>query len=308
MATLDPRELFELADDVPPLDSPVLVQALDGFIDAGAAKRLAREHLLLQHGGQVVATFDVDQLFDYRARRPAMVFAKDRWESYDAPQLTVHLLHDAAGTPFLLLAGPEPDVQWERFVEAVRMLVDLLGVRLTVGMNAIPMALPHTRPITVIGHGSRPELAGVSQGWVDTVQVPATAGHLLEHRLAEAGYDSAGFAVAVPHYLAETEFPAAAAVLLDNVQQISGLILPLEELHERAATVRARIDEQVEGSDEVAAVVRALAEQYDSFIAGQQRSLLADEAGELPTADELGAEFEQFLAQQTPPGEGPTAL
>jgi hypothetical protein len=308
MSRLDPRELFELADDLPDLDDAVLVQALDGFIDAGAGKRLAREHLMLQHESRVVATFDVDQLYDYRARRPAMVFAKDRWESYDAPQLAVHLLHDAAGTPFLLLAGPEPDVQWERFVAAVRLIIDQLGVRLTVGLNAIPMALPHTRPISVIGHGSRPELAGVSQGWVDTVQVPATAGHLLEHRLAEAGYDSAGFAVAVPHYLAETEFPSAAAVLLDNVAQISGLELPLDPLQERATEVRARIDEQVAASDEVAAVVRALEEQYDSFLAGRERSLLTDEAGELPTADELGAEFEQFLAQQTPPGEGPSAL
>jgi predicted ATP-grasp superfamily ATP-dependent carboligase len=217
-------------------------------------------------------------------------------------------VHDAAGTPFLLLAGPEPDVQWERFVAAVRMLVDELGVRMTVGLNAIPMALPHTRPISVIGHGSRPELVGVSQGWVDTVQVPATAGHLLEYRLAQAGYDSAGFAVAVPHYLAETEFPSAAAVLLDNVAQISGLQLPLDELQERAAEIRGRIDEQVAASDEVAAVVRALEEQYDSFLAGRERSLLADEGDELPTADELGAEFEQFLAQQTPPGEGPSAL
>jgi hypothetical protein len=308
MTTLDPRELFELDADLPDLGTPVMVQALDGFIDAGAGKRLAREHLLLQHESQVVATFDVDQLFDYRARRPAMVFAQDHWESYDAPQLAVHLLHDGDGTPFLLLAGPEPDVQWERFVAAVRLLVDELGVRLTVGLNAIPMALPHTRPIGVIGHGSRPELAGTAQRWVDTVQVPATAGHLLEHRLAEAGYDAAGFAVAVPHYLSETEFPAAAAVLLDNVQQVSGLSLPLDGLHERAALVRSRIDEQVEQSEEVTAVVRALEEQYDSFLAGRQRSLLADEGGSLPTADELGAELEQFLARQTPPGEGPAAL
>jgi hypothetical protein len=308
MSRLDPRELFELEGDLPDLDGAVLVQALDGFIDAGAGKRLAREHLLLQHEGRVIATFDVDQLYDYRARRPPMVFAKDRWESYEAPQLAVHLLHDAGGTPFLLLAGPEPDEQWERFVAAVRLLIEALGVRLTVGLNAIPMALPHTRPISVIGHGSRRELAGISQGWVDTVQVPATAGHLLEHRLAEAGYDSAGFAVAVPHYLSETEFPAAAAVLLDNVAQVSGLSFPVDELHERAAVVRTRIDEQVEQSEEVAAVVRALEEQYDSFLAGRERSLLADEAGDLPTADELGEEFEQFLARQTPPGEGPRAL
>lgn len=305
MKKLDPRDLFEVEADLPDTQGAVLVQALDGFIDAGAAKRLVREHLLLQHGSRRIVSFDVDQLLDYRARRPAMVFAKDHWESYDDPELAIHLLHDAEGVPFLVLAGPEPDVQWERFVEAVRLVVDQLGVRLTVGLNAIPMAVPHTRSIGVIGHGSRPELAGESEPWVDTVQVPSTAGHLLEYRLGRAGHDAAGYAVAVPHYLAETEFPAAASVLLTSLRTVSGLSLPATGLDESAALVNARIDEQVQQSDEVAAVVRALEEQYDRFMAGRDRGLLAGDASELPTADELGAELEQFLAQQTPPGEGP---
>ncbi len=305
MRKLDPRELFEVEPDLPDVKGAVLLQALDGFVDAGAAKRLVREHLLLQHGGRRIVTFDVDQLLDYRARRPAMVFAKDHWESYDDPELAIHLLHDADGTPFLVLAGPEPDAQWERFVEAVRLVVEQLGVRLTVGLNAIPMAVPHTRPIGVIGHGSRPELAGRSEGWVDTVQVPGTAGHLLEFRLTQAGHDAAGYAVAVPHYLADMEFPAAAQVLLGSVRAVSGLHLPPSSLQEAAELVRSRIDEQVGQSDEVAAVVRALEEQYDRFLAGRGSNLLADDASELPTADELGAELEQFLAQQTPPGEGP---
>ncbi len=305
MKKLDPRELFEVERDLPDLTGAVLVQALDGFVDAGAAKRLMREHLLLQHGGRRIVTFDVDQLLDYRARRPAMVFARDHWESYDDPELAIHLLHDADGTPFLVLAGPEPDAQWERFVEAVGLVVEQLGVRLTVGLNAIPMAVPHTRPIGVIGHGSRPELAGRSEGWVDTVQVPGTAGHLLEFRLTQAGHDAAGYAVAVPHYLADTEFPAAAMVLLGSVRAVSGLNLPPSSLQEAADLVRARIDEQVGQSDEVAAVVRALEEQYDRFLAGRSSNLLAEDASELPTADELGDELEQFLAQQTPPGEGP---
>src|SRR5205809_561003 len=127
MRRLDPSELFELDPDRPELDAPVLVQALDGFIDAGAGKRLAREHLLATYESQVVARFDVDQLLDYRARRPAMLFVEDHWESYADPELAIHVLHDAAGTAFLLLSGPEPDVQWERFVEAVRMVVDRLG-------------------------------------------------------------------------------------------------------------------------------------------------------------------------------------
>ncbi|MCW2571228.1 MAG: hypothetical protein JWO88_1286 [Frankiales bacterium] len=298
MATLDPSELFELDPDRPELGAPVLVQALDGFIDAGGAKRLAREHLLSSFESQVVATFDVDQLLDYRARRPAMLFVEDHWESYDDPQLAIHLVHDAVGTPFLVLAGPEPDVQWERFTAAVRMLVDRLGVRLTIGLNAIPMGVPHTRPTGVIAHGSRKELVAGYEPWVNAVQVPGTAGHLIEYRLGQAGYDALGFAVHVPHYVAQAEYPAAAAALLAEVSKASGLSLPVDALLEAADTTRAAIDEQVADAPEVAAVVHALENQYDAFIAGRDASLLLEHA-DLPTADELGAELERFLAEQS---------
>ena len=113
---LDPHELYQLTDDLPDLGQPVLIQALTGFVDAGNATRLAREHLLTSPRRRAVATFDVDQLFDYRSRRPVMIFVEDHWEQYDEPTLELHLLHDDDGTPFLLLAGPEPDLQWERFV------------------------------------------------------------------------------------------------------------------------------------------------------------------------------------------------
>src|SRR3954447_9811509 len=295
---LEPSELFELDPDRPELGSPVLVQALDGFIDAGGAKRIAREHLLSSYESQVIATFDVDQLLDYRARRPAMLFVEDHWESYDDPQLAVHLLHDAVGTPFLLLAGPEPDVQWERFTAAVKMVIDRLGVRLTIGLNAIPMGVPHTRPTGVIAHGSRKELVAAYEPWVNAVQVPGTAGHLIENRLGQAGYDALGFAVHVPHYVAQAEYPAAAAALLAEVSKASGLTLPLDALEEAAATTRQAIDEQVADAPEVAAVVSALETQYDAFVSGRGASLLVDESN-LPTADELGAELERFLAEQS---------
>ena len=304
MRRLDPRDLFELDPDRPVLDAPVLVQALDGFIDAGSATRLARDHLLSSLGRQVVARFDVDALHDYRARRPAMLFVEDHWESYDAPELAVHLLHDEGGTPFLVLAGPEPDVQWERFVEAVRLVGAELGVRLVVGLNAIPMSLPHTRPVGIIAHGTRKELLDGAHPWVGTVTVPASAGHLLELRLGQAGLDAVGFAAHVPHYVAQAEFPAAAAALVRQISATTGLLLPTQALDDAAERTRREIDEQVAQSPEVQSVVAALEEQYDAFVAGRGRSLLADDAA-MPSADELGAELERFLAEQPRRGDGP---
>jgi len=116
---LPPEELFSVEDGPQPPPGLVLIEMLDGFIDAGSARRLAREHLLAGPS-QLVARFDTDVLHDYRARRPPMLFVENHWQSYEAPSLEIRLLHDAVGAPYLLLVGPEPDVLWERFVAAVR--------------------------------------------------------------------------------------------------------------------------------------------------------------------------------------------
>jgi predicted ATP-grasp superfamily ATP-dependent carboligase len=247
-----------------------------------------------------VATFDVDRLLDYRSRRPVMIFVEDHWEEYDEPRLALHLLHDDAGTPFLLLAGPEPDLQWERFTAAMLSLVERLGIHLTIGLNAIPMAVPHTRPTGVTAHATRRELISGYEPWLQRVQVPGSAGHLLEYRLGQRGRDAMGFAVHVPHYLAQTEYPAATEVLLTSVSRATGLLLPTESLHAAAEAVREDVDKQIAETDEARAVVRALEQQYDAFVRGRQgTNLLAGETGPLPTAEELGAELERFLAEHT---------
>jgi predicted ATP-grasp superfamily ATP-dependent carboligase len=305
---LDPRELYSLTDDVPELGDPVLIQALTGFVDAGQATRLAREHLLAALDSRVVASFDIDQLLDYRSRRPAMIFVEDHWEAYDDPRLELHLLRDDAGTPFLLLAGPEPDLQWERFVAAVTALVDHLRVRVTVGLNSIPMAVPHTRPAGVTAHASKRELIAGYEPWLQQVQVPGSAGHLLEYRLGQQDQAAIGFAVHVPHYLAQAEYPSAAETLLTSVSRATGLLLPTDALRSAAEGVRQDLDRQIAQNEEAAGLVRALEEQYDAFTRGRSSggNLLAAQTGPLPTADELGAELERFLAERGRPGDNPT--
>ena len=184
---LDPDELYVLEPDLPPMDRPVLVHALTGFIDAGSAGQLLRDHLLETLEHRLVATFDVDQLLDYRSRRPLMVFDADHWESYDEPSLELHAVTDSEGATFLLLEGAEPDVSWERFIVAVRHLVERLDVRLTIGVHGIPMGVPHTRPTAVTAHGTRPELTEGREPWVGRIQVPGSMINLLELRLGQTG-------------------------------------------------------------------------------------------------------------------------
>jgi predicted ATP-grasp superfamily ATP-dependent carboligase len=277
----------------------VLVHALTGFVDAGQAGHVAVAHLLTNLEHRVLATFDVDQLLDYRSRRPTMIFDRDHWASYERPELVLHEVRDSAGTTFLLLAGPEPDLQWERFTDAVLELVERFGVGLTVGLGAVPMAVPHTRPVTVTAHATRRELISGYQPWFGTMEIPGHAGALMELRLGQAGHDAMGFVVHVPHYLARIKYPESARSLLEHLARNSGLDLPVEALRPAALRVLAEVDEQVASSPQSMSVVAGLEARVDA-ITGEfdRRPLLATDAEPLPTGDEIAAELEQFLSEQ----------
>ncbi|WP_199434880.1 proteasome assembly chaperone family protein [Qaidamihabitans albus] len=299
----DPEDLYEVDSDVPVLDGAVLLHHFDGFIDAGSAGRAVADHLLDQLGGPVVARFDVDRLLDYRSRRPPMTYATDHWAEYEAPELAVRLLHDSDDTPFLLLTGPEPDREWERVAAAVRTLIERWGVRLTAGFHGIPMGVPHTRPLGVTAHATRSELVGGFQPLFNRMQIPGSLAALLELRLGEAGHDAMGFAAHVPHYLAQATYPAAGLTLLDSIERATGLSLPGDALREAAHRTDTEIERQVAESDEVAEVVRALEQQYDAFASASEKGSLLADSEQMPTAEELGSEFEKFLAEQQGRGE-----
>lgn len=298
MRKLDPTDLFEVLDDgTHDTDTPlVMVHALEGFFDAGHVVEVARAHLLASSEANVVARFDNDQLYDYRARRPLMRFERDHFASVDMPDLAVHALTDTGGTRFLLLAGPEPDVQWERFSQAVELLVGTLGVTKTVGLNSFPIPVPHTRPTHIVLHSSDKELLKGYEPWMGSVLVPGAMTNLLELRLGEAGHPTLGLAAAIPNYLAQTAYPPGAAALLRELMTRTDLTLPMSTLDEAAAIARIDIDAQVASSDDVATVVHGLEESYDATVTARAAGLGPE--SDLPTADEIGAEFEQFLAEQ----------
>jgi predicted ATP-grasp superfamily ATP-dependent carboligase len=311
VAAQRPEELFELLPEAErfltreaAVGEPgerrglVLVHDLAGDFDAAHAGALAGAHLLASLTHEVVARFDVDSLVDYRAHRPRMTFNGDHYESYTAPEILLYALEDDAGEPFLLLHGAEPDFAWERFVAAVRVLVERLGVTSVVALQAIPMPVPHTRPVTVTAHATRRQLIESYPVYWSEMRIPGSVAALLELRLGEAGVDALGVAAHVPHYLAQATYPTASMTLLEHLERLTGLHLPVEGLREAAEANRTDIDEQIAASPENTAVVAALEQQFDTFQAAREESGLLGEAGQVPSAEELGAEFEKFLADQ----------
>lgn len=275
----------------------VLINATHSPMDAGNAAMLFSEHLMdsLQH--ERIATFDPDQVVNYRQHRPHMVFEDWRFTDYAEPEIAIDLLRDDEGTPLLLLHGPEPDLQWNRFTDTIIGLLRRYGVETTISVQGIPMGVPHTRPIQLTMHATDRDMIGEQPDLFGTIQVPGHISGLLEYRLGQRGHRALGVTAAVPHYLAGNPFPPAAAALVHRVAQSSGLALPVGELEAAAARQAAAIAEQIRDQPEVLALVTALENQYDSFLRSLPQMAAGQAAAEgVPTAEEIGAAAEAFLA------------
>ncbi|HUS20491.1 MAG TPA: PAC2 family protein [Aeromicrobium sp.] len=297
----NPQPGDESQDSSPFEQGPALIYAFDGFLTAGAAPRLAADELLSGHG-EVVHSFEVDKYIDYRARRPLIGFSRDHYHDYLTPRLDVVLERDAAGIPYFVLAGPEPDYAWETFTDELQDVIQSHGVTIAISLGAVPMGVPHTRPPVITTHATRPELIDRVNMWAPELQVPSSAQALIEYRLGQRGIDAAGYVVHIPHYVAQVEYPPGAVALLDAIVDRTGLQLDYEQLKAAQATTMADISAQIAEQDS-ADVLSGLEEQYDAFARGAAESLLAEENA-IPTGDELADQFERYLARQNKKNDG----
>src|SRR3989442_10517290 len=205
----NPEELYELGPAAPDIAGAPMLHYLEGFIDAGTAGHLLAEHLLRTFSHETVAGFDTDRLIDSRSRRPLMTYDNSRWESYEPPELALHLLHDQGERPFLLLTGPEPDHEWDLFTQAVLAIAARLDTGPAISFLGIPAGMPHTRPLGVIAHATREELLTGHQRLPSRIQVPGSAPALIELRFGEAGPQPLGFAAQAPDCPAPALYPPA---------------------------------------------------------------------------------------------------
>lgn len=279
-----------------------LVILLTGFTDAGNAVSGLIDHLRATADPRPVVRFDNDALLDYRARRPVVVFDQDHLTEYRPARLDLSLAHDALGQPFLLLSGYEPDFAWEAFTEAVIDFADAFQVSTVTWVHAIAMPVPHTRPLGTTVSGNRHDIIAAHSVWRPRTQVPGTIAHLLEFRLIEHQHRVAGFVLLVPHYLADTEYPDTVLAAADKIMIGAGLVLRMEDVQGTREEFLARVGAQVVGNDELTQMVHTLERRYDAYMAG--RDDIEDEGAfderDLPSADELAAELERYLADRRP--------
>ena len=296
----DGARFVHIVDDVPELsgEEPVLVLVMHGFLDAGNAAGLAADHLEDLGGGKVVATFAVDEFYDYRARRPPMSFMRDHYEQYDAPRMTVRLMRDQQMAPYLFLRGPEPDNRWEGFTAAVHEVVRRLRVSSVLSLASVPMAVPHTRPIAITPHANDSSLIDGGSRWKGELRIPSSAQSLLEVRLGEWGHPALGFVAHVPHYISQMDYPRAAIALLEETERATGLSLDPSALQAGAEQTDGR-DRRLPGHQQPRS-----ARSCRDWSSSTTRSSRPRSPGRrcwpttrtIPTGEEIGAQFERFLA------------
>lgn len=284
-------DLFELVQR-PDLDSPLLVVALEGWIDAGLGAGTALQTILSDTSNEVVATFDTDALLDHRARRPTLHLADGIQTGLTWPVIELRAGADQDGRDVLFLLGAEPDHTWRAFSRTVVDLALELDVRMVTGLGAYPAPVPHTRPTRVVATTTRPELArqvGSVQGRVD---VPAGVQAAIEERASDQGLPALGLWAQVPHYASAMPYPAAGLALIETLAEVAGVRFTAGSLAADSASARARLDALIAESTDHQQLVRQLEEQVDEH---ESRD---DGTGGLPSGEELVAELERFLRDQ----------
>ena len=287
---------FSINGELPELDSPVLVAMLSGWIDASGAAVSAMDHVIIETKAETLIEFDADMFMDYRARRPVMELRNgvNTQIVWSVPHIKVG--KDSNGQDVLLLAGPEPDSQWQLFTRTVAALAKEMNVSKMIGMGAYPFGAPHTRPVGLTSTSPDADIAERLSFTKSTMDVPAGVEAVLEHAMHKVGIPAMAIWAQVPHYVSTMAYPLASAALIDMVCLESGLSIDSSALRKESGVQRERLDQLVKNNPEHAEMLGKLEEAYDA-LHGVTGSITTDEAP-IPTVDEIAAEVEQFLRDQ----------
>lgn len=289
-------------DEPDDLVEPTLIAAFDSWIDSGGASTAAATQLVeagarrvtragsrsQKEPGPVVATFDGDLLFDYRSRRPTLEIIDGKLAELTWPELTIRRSR-LGERDLLVFTGAEPDFRWQEFAAATVELVRQLGVAQWISLGAIPAAVPHTRPVPIMGTESEPGLlrGDIRPGPDGLLRVPSAAISVLEMAVSRAGTPAVGYFAQVPHYVSGP-YAVAALELLRAVARHLDEEIPGGLLAEEARLLRSRLDAVVAAEETTRAYVDRLEAMVD-----EER---------LPSGSELIGEIERFLRDRG--GEG----
>ena len=280
----------------PKLDRPVLIAAFEGWNDAGDAASGAVEHLELTWDAQLITEVDSDDFYDFQVNRPIIKQVDGVTRAVEWPSTTLSLCRPPkADRDVVLLRGTEPNFRWRAFCDQLLTIFTELHIDSVVILGSLLADTPHTRPVPVTGAGYDAESAkrfGLEQ---NRYEGPTGITGVLQDACVRAGFPAVSFWAAVPHYVSQPPNPKATVALLQRVEQVLDLAVPLNDLPTRAEAWEASVTEMTEDDEDVADYVRGLEERGDAEAKDVEQHI---------DADAIAEEFEKYLRRRDP-GTGP---
>jgi hypothetical protein len=268
------------------LDHPIMLLAMSGWVDAASVGTDTAERI--SDGGDVVAAFEPDALFDYRSSRPTLHFSDGDLTDIVWPRLEI-IHRSIDGVDLLIAAGNEPDFRWQELTREFVELTQRYNVTKFVTLGAVPAPVPHTRPVRVVCTTSDPELLlDGDEVMPEELVVPGAAVSVLRQGVADAGLPAIGYWAQVPHYL-QSPFHSGVLGLIERVGGQVGVPFPIGDLALEASAQLDQIDADLAERDDARQYVERLELMQD------ERPELVTPFQEVPSADEIGAEVEKFL-------------
>ncbi|MFJ5140275.1 PAC2 family protein [Streptomyces sp. NPDC088707] len=280
-------------EGVPELIDPVMVAAFEGWNDAGDAASTAVAHLDREWKGEVFAALDAEDYYDFQVNRPT-VFLENGVRKITWPTTRLSVVRVGGEKPrdLVLVRGIEPSMRWRSFCNEILAFAHELGVEMVVILGALLGDTPHTRPVPVSGVTSDPDLARTMDLEETRYEGPTGIVGILQEACTHAGVPAVSLWAAVPHYVSQPPNPKATLALLNRLEDLIGLRIPLGELPEDARAWQVGVDQLAAEDSEVAEYVQTLEEARDT--------------AELPEAsgEAIAREFERYLRRREP-GAGP---
>ncbi|MCX6467345.1 MAG: PAC2 family protein [Pseudonocardiales bacterium] len=282
-------------DPDPRLVDPVMIAAFEGWNDAGEAASTALEHLELSWDATPLAAVDPEEYYDFQVTRPHVRYTDGvtRRIEWQTTRLSVATI---PGTErhVVLVNGIEPNLRWKSFCAELLGHVERLGVTKVITLGALLTDIPHTRPTTVSGISYDATSADDLRVEPSTYQGPTGIVGVFQNACVEAGVPAMSFWAAVPHYVSQARVPKAAVALLQRVEEVLDVEVPLGGLPEQAEEWERTVSEMAEADDEVREYVRQLEEQAEA----------GDEVLPEADGDAIAADFERYLRRRGTGGTG----
>ncbi|WQB74679.1 PAC2 family protein [Prescottella equi] len=280
--------------DVPPLRDPVLIAAFEGWNDAGDAASGAVEHLELTWDAKPLAELDSEDYYDYQVNRPIIrqVDGVTREIVWPTTQLSL-CTPPGSDRDVLLLRGIEPNMRWRSYCDELLEFVEELGVHTVVILGALLADTPHSRPVPVTGTAHSIEAAEQFSLEKSRYEGPTGIAGVLQDACVKAGVPAVSFWAAVPHYVSQPPNPKATVALLQRVEEVLDIEVPLGDLPNQAEDWEESVSEMTRDDEEIAEYVRSLEERGDA------ETDISDAISKID-GDALAAEFERYLRRRGP--------